>query len=159
MILGTCVLTPWYLLGLFPSPCRGIVYAVISLTALLVEKHSVKHCGWHLKCKTQRCLKGECAEDHGSVAFLLWGFFPCGVFFLCRLHLVVSLPLCRFWQSCGDVTLSLVLGRHFLLPSISIFHTLYFFFSFLRDLGQKIMILRGSPQKKCMNRFTGHTIF
>lgn len=74
------VLTPWYLLGFFPNPCQEIVYAVISLTALLVEKHLVKHCGCP-NAKHRDALKEECAEDQRSVSILLWGFSPFLKFF------------------------------------------------------------------------------
>lgn len=140
-VLGTCVITPWNLLGLSPSPCQEVsVYVLMSLTALLAEEHLVEHCGWHLSAKLQTCLNLKCAEEHDLSLFLLFFKemkrisllgFSCmaGVFSPHRLHRAVSLLPSRT----GGLSSSLwcfarLLVCHFLLPSISIFDRLFFFF-------------------------------
>lgn len=103
---------------------------------------------WVLKCKAQRCLKEECAEDHGSVSIPLWGFF------LYRFN-VVSLLCVGFCRAAG-----LLHSLWCFVPTISVFHTLYFFFFFFRDL---IVVPYDTTQifseKKLYERVTGHTDF
>lgn len=79
--------------------------------------------------------------------------YCCG--FFSSIDLILFLCLCVGFRRAAGLLHSLWC----FVPTISVFHTLYFFFSFLRDLIFVPYDTTQISEKNCMNRFTGHTDF